>query len=580
MGISVFLTTPSDFHLFLPFKNEVNSIGFVKEMRNMISREYVSSFLTGLLIINMISGGCAPNRPPGDPEDLETRRPKVAYVLPPLGSSVPGEEDTLSTDVMLVSGDTLLAGSKQDTLQIWFDELMVESSIKEAFSLHMTITEEPWTILSSVNVLDLSPSNPDMLVVSRREKGALLSLDAGESWHFFRSLAGYRVTLLRIDPEDASTIYAEANSLLLKSNDWGDQWHQIHDGLPEDIMVTSIDFDPSNSSSIWIGTNYGVFVSHNQGAAWESTSELPNWRSDRTIVQVTVDVQSSTTVYAATLGRYIYKSTDGGSTWEMKRNGLPGSRIFDVVVDPNDSNILYAATDNRGIYKSSNAGEDWFASTEGMDPPTSRIIRLDPANSMRLFVATVSELYSSVDAGTTWTVLSVPTPGDTINNFFIHPVSPEEMFLTTSKDIYRSDNGSLTWTEKEMVDQESISTGGTSIFTEWGDTLSFVNGANDTVGTIFPYRPSAVLDTYDAGMRSDPPVDPDPEATKLLFVPEETLFSSWMYRMVVRGTFENGLWRGEPGAHDLHDMSLEYDTIYYFIAGESGSFSRSITANH
>ncbi|UCE17244.1 MAG: hypothetical protein JSV84_10105, partial [Gemmatimonadota bacterium] len=323
-----------------------------------------------------------------------------------------------------------------------------------------------------------------------------------------------------------------------------------------------------------------IFVSYNKGTTWELTGELPNWRSDRTIVKTIVDFQSSMTVYAATLGRYIYKSTDGGSTWEMKRNGLPGSRIFDVVVDPNNSNILYAATDNRGIYKSHNAGEDWFASVQGLDTPTSRIIRFDPDNSSHLFVATVGELYSSFDAGTTWTVLSVPSPGDTIAEFFLNHGSPNGIFLTTSTDIYRSDDGSLTWNEKEMVDQKSISTSGTVIFTEWGDTLSFVNGENDTVGTIFPYRPSAVLDTYDAGMRSDPPIDPDPEATKLLFVPAEALLSAWMYRVVVRGTFENGSWRGEPGAHDLHDMSLEYDNVSYFIAGKSSPFARCITTDY
>lgn len=576
MGILVFLIIPSGFHLFLPF-DEIILVVIVKEMHNMISRTDVTSFLTGLLILGIISRGCAPNRPPGDPEDLETRRPKVAYILPPLGSSVLGEEDTLSTDVMLVAGDSLLDASKYDTLQAWFDELMDESSIEKAFSLYISVTEEPWAMLSSVSALDLSISNPDMLVVGRRERGALMSLDSGESWQFLRSLAGYRVTLLRIDPEDDSTIYAVANSLLLKSSDKGSQWNQIHVGLPGDVLITSIDFDPSNSNSIWIGTNYGVFVSHDKGTGWESTGELPNWRSDRTIVKIAVDFQNSMTVYAATLGRYIFKSTNGGSTWEMKRNGLPGSRIFDVVIDPNESNVLYAATDIRGIYKSTNAGEDWFASTEGLDTPTSRIIRFNPDNSMYLFVATVSELYSSFNAGTTWQVLSVPSPGDTINEFFIHPLSSDGMFLTSFNNIYGSDNGSLTWTEKELVDQESILTGGMLTYTVWQDTLCFVNGDNDTVATIFPYRPSAVLDTYDAGIRTDPPIDPDPKATKLLFVPDEALLSNWMYRVVVRGVFEEGTWRQETGAHDVHDMSLEYDEVFYFIAGKSNSFCRFIT---
>ncbi len=503
-------------------------------------------FLMGILIIYSISG-CVKDRQPTNPQQHETRRPKIAFLIP-------------------VDGDTVVT----DSIVVYFDELMNQATVSEKFSVSLVVDNEPWTRLASVAALAQSRTDPDLLFMARRERGAFFTENRGESWRFSPGLSQYIVSKLRIDPENASVIFAITDNGLMKSSDRGLSWQLIQSGLPEGIKIAGLDFDPSNSSKIWLGSNYGIYYSTAAGQSWITGGNLPSWRDDKDIVKIAVDPSNSSIIYAATLGRFLYKSIDAGNTWEMKRGDtatrLGASSIYDIVIDPVNTSILYAATINRGIYKSTDAGENWRETNEGMTDAETRNIVLNPTDNTQLFVATNKNLFVSTDSAATWNPLPSPFPGASILELICDPNNTGQLALAVPNNIYFSQNAGESWDEKNSVDQESIFFDGTFAYEEWADTLQFVDEDGELVD-ITPHRYNDILAAYDVGLRPDPPenVEPNPTATKMTFTPNTNFSCHWMVRIVVNGAFDAGTLRESYGARDIHGMSLEFDYISYFI---------------
>ena len=101
-----------------------------------------------LLTLFLSMNGCFKDRQPTNPLQYETRRPDVAYVIPADG-------DTVSTDSIIV----------------YFDEKMDGATVEDALTVSLVVDNKPWTQLSSVAALAQSQSDPNLLFLSRRERG-------------------------------------------------------------------------------------------------------------------------------------------------------------------------------------------------------------------------------------------------------------------------------------------------------------------------------------------------------------------------------------------------------------------------
>lgn len=498
-----------------------------------------------ILLSSMILWRCFPDRRPVDPIELETRRPEIAYTLP-------------------VNGDTIVTNS---VIEIWFDEIMNTTSLINSLSVDLSVAENQWAEISSVAALAQSIANPDLLFSALRDKGLFYSTNSGTSWRFQTSTAETKILFIQVDPVNPSLIYINTTQALMRSNNGGSSWQMINSGLPSPVTISSFQFDPLNSDHIWIGTNSGIYHSLDAGENWIKAGSLPQW-TDQLISKIEIDPANVAIIYAATLGRFIYKSTDGGITWALKRgitNQLPGSRIFDIVTAPQNSSVLYAATDNRGIYKSVDAGENWNNSAKGIVDLNTRKIRFAPNHSNIIFTTTTTTLYQSTDSGNSWTQVVMPFSNVSIVEFLVDPDDENRLLLATGENIYYTSNSGGRWNKITTIDPLSISLKGNIVFTEWQGFLSFVEATGDTV-IISPHRYDDILAAYDAGMRSSPAVDPNPKATKLTFIPFENWYKGWMYRVKITGAFDSGKWREITGAQDIHGMSLESDFIFYFFA--------------
>jgi photosystem II stability/assembly factor-like uncharacterized protein len=229
------------------------------------------------------------------------------------------------------------------------------------------------------------------------------------------------------------------NGGVWKTNDYGRVWTPIFDaqatGSIGDIAVA-----PSNPNVIYVGTGEGV--------------QRPDLST----------------------GDGVYKSTDAGKTW--RHLGLrDGQQIGGVIVDPGDENRIFVAVlghpygpnPERGVYRSTNGGET-FERVLYKDENTGAIqVAFDPSNPQIVYAdlwagrqgpwenaswnGPLSGLFKSVDGGTTWRQLTtgLPTTAQGLGRigFTIAPSDPRRMYATvdapTLGGIYRSDDAGETW---------------------------------------------------------------------------------------------------------------------------------------
>ncbi|MBN2148697.1 MAG: hypothetical protein JW726_15020 [Anaerolineales bacterium] len=145
-------------------------------------------------------------------------------------------------------------------------------------------------------------------------------------------------------------------------------------------------------------------------------SSPPAWigPTGGTVVSVVVDPLNPEIAYAGTWGAGVYKSRDGGITWEPASEGLGNLYIYSLAVNPQQPLVLYAGVYKDQLYKSTDGGQSWFASSAGIQPETTvYTIAIDPLNPQIIYIGTRGPsnegaapwngvLYKSDDGGETW----------------------------------------------------------------------------------------------------------------------------------------------------------------------------------
>lgn len=200
-----------------------------------------------------------------------------------------------------------------------------------------------------------------------------------------------RITAIAVDPFDDDIIYAGAASGgVWQSRSGGTQWTPIFDEAPTQ-SIGSIAINPQNSAEIWVGTgegnprnsqNFGagIFKSTDGGQTWQ----LMGLENTKAIHRILVHPQNPQIVWAAVIGsaygpnseRGVYKTTDGGLNWRrvLFVNDLTG--CADLVIDPSNPNKLIAAMwEYRRwpwFFKSGGKGSGLFVSTNGGESWTQR----------------------------------------------------------------------------------------------------------------------------------------------------------------------------------------------------------------
>ncbi|NNC60908.1 MAG: hypothetical protein HKO11_01120, partial [Eudoraea sp.] len=155
-----------------------------------------------------------------------------------------------------------------------------------------------------------------------------------------------RTNAIEVDPNNPNIWYVGAPSGgIWKSTDAGATWTNLFDDFPQ-IGVSSIAIDPNNSNIIYIATgdddaadsySVGVFKSIDGGATWQETGLNPSNSNFNTLMTVLlIDPTDSNTLWVAT-NNGLYKSIDAGDTWNLRQGGF----IADLKLKPGDPNTVY-----------------------------------------------------------------------------------------------------------------------------------------------------------------------------------------------------------------------------------------------
>ncbi len=227
---------------------------------------------------------------------------------------------------------------------------------------------------------------------------------------------------------------------LWKTTDGGQTWRPVTDGKITSASVGAVAVCAADPDIVYIGTGEtqirgniqqgdGVYRTTDGGTTWEHLG----LEATQNVARIRIHPTDCETAWVAAFGvhstsnpeRGVYKTTDGGDSWDKTLFVSDEAGAVDLVVDANDSNILYATVweawrkswgassggDDSGLWKSTDAGETWSEITAnlGLDPGNligKMGVAVSPANSDRVWVIVEHEpeggVYRSDDAGRSW----------------------------------------------------------------------------------------------------------------------------------------------------------------------------------
>lgn len=165
---------------------------------------------------------------------------------------------------------------------------------------------------------------------------------------------------------------------------------------------------------------------------------------------VALAVASDGVVWAVTSrGDGLFRSRDGGASWQRTGENLEHFRVLAVAVDPVRPEIVYAGTAFGGIFRSTDGGSTWAPSNQGLASYSEtrvKLLQVDSRTPRRVFAATDTGLYLSRDRGASWKRL-LPYY---VNTFAISPSDPRFVYVVASGRGFRSTDGGFTWTPIPM----------------------------------------------------------------------------------------------------------------------------------
>lgn len=261
--------------------------------------------------------------------------------------------------------------------------------------------------------------------------------------HIGPAIMSGRITDLELHPTNARIIYAgTAGGGVWKSSNGGATFNPVFDDYCQSIGAVEV--DPSNPDNIvWVGTGEvwtrnsvsvgdGLYKTNDGGATWQ---KIGFEKSER-IAGIQVNPKNPNEIYVAVLGplwsdsdeRGLYKTTDGGKTWNKILFVNKTTGCSDLTLDPKDPNIVYAAFwevrrtpwsfssggENSALYKSTDGGKTFAKIHNGF--PKGKLGRLAiavaPSSPNILYTVIESEqdkdkgLYRSDDGGASWKQLN------------------------------------------------------------------------------------------------------------------------------------------------------------------------------
>ena len=350
-----------------------------------------------------------------------------------------------------------------------------------------------------VNAVSGVVGQPDTFYFGSVGGGVWKTTNAGRTWTpVFDSASSASIGAIGVAPSDPNVVYVGTGEAdmrdsiqfgdgMYKSADAGKTWKHI--GLERIKQIGRVLVDPKNPNIVFVaalGNAYasspdrGVYRSKDGGTTWQKVLFK---NDDVGAIDLNFDPVNSQTVYATMWnvrrppwfiytpangpGGGIFKSTDGGNTWNEIDNGIPveGRGRIGISVSPANHDRIYAVVDAfvndkdhpedptktknfGGVFRSDDAGVTWTRLSSDQ-----RLwgrgwyfekITADPKNADLVYVMNTS-VYRSTDAGKTWKAIKGDPTGDDFHQLWINPDDPKRMVLGSDQGTIVSVDAAETW---------------------------------------------------------------------------------------------------------------------------------------
>lgn len=313
------------------------------------------------------------------------------------------------------------------------------------------------------------------------ETGPDQNMELGWSW------ANLGITALAIDPQDPDRLYYGGGMCVFKTNDGGLSWQQVYTKQTEAGTWESngfethgmydIEIDPANPDNVYVGYTDIDFQKSTDGGNSFKRCQTMTWHGGN-VFDVTIDPDHPNILYAGVgwwehNSGWLVRSEDYGETWTITgntANGLPDARVRAVVIDPSspvDNRTIYVTSENYGVYKSVNGGLTWDPENNGLGTNlyTYKMV-MDPFDPATLYVGirapiedstVLGGVYKTTDGALTWTKVNVDLELPDVEDLAIDPANPDILFVATGQHyvqpsgpldpggVFRSTDGGAHW---------------------------------------------------------------------------------------------------------------------------------------
>ena len=311
--------------------------------------------------------------------------------------------------------------------------------------------ESPELRNEALHSLTQADSNPNVLIAGTFN-GIFKSENSGDSWTQLptQSTPGLvHVESLAIDPRTTNTIYAGTWYLPYKSNDGGQTWRSIKNGIIDDSDIFAIDIDPRDPNHIIASACSGIYESTNGGENWGKVQGIPSQsRRTRTIIQ-----------HPSIAGLVFAGTTEG--FWRSERGGKADSwmvttsrqlEINSIAVHPSRPQTIYIGTNNYGVMVSTDGGKNFLPTNGGYSGRFVNAIVVDRETPNRVYAATINTttgggfFFLSTDNGETWRPSMRSMPPRLITYAILQDASDANLiYLGTNLGVYRSLDRGASW---------------------------------------------------------------------------------------------------------------------------------------
>jgi photosystem II stability/assembly factor-like uncharacterized protein len=279
----------------------------------------------------------------------------------------------------------------------------------------------------------VDPNNVNIVYAGLHKTGVYKSTNGGKNWFSVNNNIHYRdVRSLDINPLNGF-LYAglyDGRGVAF-TRDGGATWSKIDSSITQSLYVYSLALNPQNFETLYLTGPDGIFRCSGNPYPTETSACRRTAFAGEYVFSVALDPTSSI-VYTGLQDASLFKSTDGGTSFQPSYAGIKANVIPSVINDPENPAVFYVSALGQGLFKSSDNGSSWTMLTNGVPAGNVNGLVFRPGNTDVIYAATQTEgIFLSANAGASWTAINqglsalsldeVDEKGGLLDEGFEHP---------------------------------------------------------------------------------------------------------------------------------------------------------------